>query len=75
MTGFSKHLLPDPRDQARLLGDRKEFLGQQQPSYWVLPAHQRLRPDDPATLKRHNGLVIDLELSPLQGSPELVLQP
>jgi hypothetical protein len=40
----------------------------------VLPSHQRLYPGDLIALERHDGLVVDPELFPCEGSPEPGLQ-
>src|SRR5215211_5220471 len=36
----------------------------------MLPTHQRLNPGDLVVLKCHDGLVVDPELLPYEGSPE-----
>src|SRR5215203_6422286 len=40
----------------------------------MLPTHQRLYPGDLAVIQCHDGLVVDPELLPYEGSPEPGLQ-
>ena len=69
-TGLAQHPRADPRDQARLLGDRKKARGRDEPPSRVRPAHERLDPHHGPIAQRHERLVGD----PQFASVEAVVQ-
>src|SRR6267142_2421859 len=67
--GALERPLADRADQARVFGERHELLGSEQPAQRVLPADQRLRPDDLSAstwLPLHDRLPMEQELAARQ---------
>ncbi len=61
-------------DRPRALRQRDEHRRSNGAELRVLPSHQRLCPDHRSVGERHDGLVVHLELSPLESPSELSLQ-
>ena len=61
-----QHFHPDRRHQPLLLGDRDPFRGRMQAAV-VPPAHQRLHADPHPRHRVQHGLVVQLELIPIDG--------
>ncbi len=64
--GLAQHPLAQPDDQAGLLGQPDEPVRADQPQLRVLPADQRLDRQHPSVQQRHDRLVVQHELAPVQ---------
>ena len=62
-------------DQAAFLRDGDEGCRRDQPPLRVVPANQRFEPGQPPVRQRHDGLVEQNELVPLDRAPHVALQP
>ena len=60
----------DARDQAGLLGVRDELVGRHEPLLGIVPAHQRLDPEQRARAEVVDGLVVEPELVLGQRAPQ-----
>ena len=73
-TGFLQHHPPNRHDQPRLLRDRNERVGVQQPALGVLPARQGLEAFDRPVRQADDRLIVHPELAPRDGAAQVVLQ-
>ncbi len=69
-----EHPRADRDDQAGLLGERDELARREQAPVGVLPAHQRLHPDQPAAGERQLRLEVDDQLVLDQRAAKVVLE-
>ena len=72
--GRFQHPAPDRDDQPGLLGERNERQRRDEAARRVLPADERLEPDDPVGSEVHDRLVVEPQLVALEGPPEVVLE-
>ncbi len=69
-----EHEATDPDDQAGLLGERDELAGGDRAAVGVLPADQRLDPDDVSVGERDDRLVVAPELARVERALEVRLE-
>ena len=72
--GLAQDVAAERDDQAGLLGERHELGGRHEAADRVLPAHERLRGDDPAGVERDDRLVLDDHLLALDRLRQLLLE-
>ena len=72
---LQQHPFVDLRDEPDLLGHLEELAGRHEPAFGVLPAHQRLHPNELVVGQRHDGLVPHAELAALERAPQVSLEP
>ena len=64
--------MPQGNDETTVFGQRDELAGREQPPGGVLPAHQRLHPDQCLGVKVDDGLIVELQLVALEGPVQLI---
>src|SRR5215212_11593322 len=76
-TGFLDHPPSEGYDQARLVSQRNELRRMEQSSLGMIPTEQGLNRQDASRCDVDDRLIGDVELAPLQRSPQicLLLQP
>jgi len=78
LASLSACRLEDPEternDQARLLRDSDELIRRETRASRMPPADECLDANDPSGLELHDGLVVELELSGVDGGPQLSRQ-
>ncbi len=72
--GLFEHPLPDPHDQPALLGQGDELDGRDDPQGGVGPSDEGLDAFDGSVGNADDGLVDEMELTQLDGSPQVVLE-
>ena len=71
---FRQYPRTDLDDDPRAFGDRNELRRRNHPALRVRPTQQRLHRDDALSLQRHDRLIVQCKLAPLERAPELRLE-
>jgi hypothetical protein len=72
--GIQQHPLPELNDEATFLGNRNELFRSYISPLRMRPTHERLNAVDTAASEIELRLVVLMQLAPLQGPSQLLLQ-